>query len=204
VSSRYQTDAWRTWERERLARARRGDARAWNELYDALAPPLFSQVLLPRLAVRAAAEEALAETFRTAFERLDEFDGRVSLFFWLARIAVNQANDQHRERMRTGKALAGYANLLGPLQDLPKDPLDELEHKRELAALRTRIDHVLAAINARYRRAIELRLLQDMPRQACAAALECTVPTFDVVLLRALRAFRAEWEKAPDLKASES
>ncbi|MBS2032857.1 MAG: sigma-70 family RNA polymerase sigma factor [Deltaproteobacteria bacterium] len=203
MASRYQTDAWRSWESEQLARARKGDMRAWGELYDALAPPLFSQVLLPRLGVRAAAEEALSETFRVALERLRDFDGRVSLFFWLARIAMNQANDVHRERARTGKALAGYANLLGPLQDPPKDPLDQLEHQRELAKLRARIDGVLAAINPRYRQAIELRLLQDRTRQECAAALECTVPTFDVVLLRSLRAFRAEWEK-PEQKAIQS
>jgi RNA polymerase sigma-70 factor (ECF subfamily) len=203
VTSRYQSAEWQAWERERLARARRGDPRAWGELYQALAPALYAEILLPRLGTAAAAEEALAETFRAAVERLASFDGQVSLFFWLARIAVNKATDQHRERARNGKALAGFQSLLGPLSLPPPDPASEVERAHELASLRERIAGVLGELNPRYRRAIELRLLEDKPRSECAAALECTVPTFDVVLLRALRAFRAAWE-APQLKASES
>ena len=53
---------------------------------------------------------------------------------------------------------------------------------------------LLEQINPRYRRAIELRLLEDRERQACADALEIKLGTFDVLLLRAVRAFRAEWE----------
>lgn len=203
MASRYQSAEWQSWERERLARARRGDPRAWGELYQALAPALYAEILLPRLGIAAAAEEALAETFRTAVEHLSTFDGKVSLFFWLARIAVNKATDQHRERARTGKALAGFQSLLGPLSLPPPDPASEVERAHELEELRGRIARVLASINPRYRRAIELRLLDDQSREACAKVLECTVPTFDVVLLRALRAFRAAWE-LPDLKASES
>lgn len=203
MPSRYQSAEWQAWERERLVRARRGEPRAWGELYEALAPALYAEILLPRLGVRTAAEEALAETFRAALERLEAFDGKVSLFFWLARIAVNKATDQHRERARTGKALAGFESLLGPLSLPPQDPASEVERAHELASLRARVGAVLAAINPRYRKAIELRLLEDRTRAECAQALECTVPTFDVVLLRALRAFRAAWE-APELRASES
>lgn len=204
MASRYQTEAWRAWEAERIARARGGDPRAWAELYRSLAPAIFSEILLPRLGIKVAAEEALAETFRIALEKLASFDGRVSLFFWLARIAVNQANDQHRERARTHKALAGFHDLLGPLQDLPPDPASEAERASELAMLRARVQHTLGGIHPRYRRAIELRLLEDRPRPACAQELACTVPTFDVVLLRALRAFRAAWGATPRQRASEA
>lgn len=204
MASRYQTDAWRGWEAERIARARTGNPRAWAELYAAFAPAIYAEILWPRLGVKVAAEEALAETFRVAFEKLSTFDGRVSLFFWLAKIAVNQANDQHRERARTGKALAGFQALLGPLQDPPSDPATEAERASELAALRTRIQRTLGELNPRYRRAIELRLLEDHPRAECAEALECTVPTFDVVMLRALRAFRAAWETETDASTFEA
>jgi RNA polymerase sigma-70 factor (ECF subfamily) len=116
---------------------------------------------------------------------------------------MNQATDQHRARARAGKALAGYQQLLGPLQEPPADPASELELARERAALRERIAATLEALNPRYRQAIALRLLEDRPRAECAAALACTVPTFDVVLLRALRAFRSQWERGAAPTASE-
>lgn len=61
---------------------------------------------------------------------------------------------------------------------------------------RDAIARVLESINPRYRRAIELRFLEEQPREACATALGVTLGTFDVVLLRALRAFRAQWSAA--------
>ena len=60
--------------------------------------------------------------------------------------------------------------------------------------------NVLAAISPRYRRAIELRFLEDRPREQCAALLEVKLGTFDVLLLRALRAFRQAWEARPSVE----
>ena len=54
---------------------------------------------------------------------------------------------------------------------------------------------VLQALNPRYRRAIELRFLEEHPRERCAQLMEVKLGTFDVVLLRALRAFRKNWEQ---------
>ena len=53
---------------------------------------------------------------------------------------------------------------------------------------------MLARLNPRYRRALELRFFEERSRQECAAALEVKLGTFDVLLLRALRAFRKEWD----------
>jgi DNA-directed RNA polymerase specialized sigma24 family protein len=52
---------------------------------------------------------------------------------------------------------------------------------------------VLAGMNPRYARAIRLRFFDELSREVCAEALEVTVATFDVVLLRALRAFKKTW-----------
>jgi len=194
VAMQFQDPAWLGWERGCLERVRRGDRAAFGELYQAFASALYAQVLLPRLGSPAAAEEALAETFRSALERLAQFQEReLSVWHWLARIAVNKATDLHRERARTRKALNGFVELLGPLATPGESPHGALEREREQAGLRSAVARVLGRINPRYRRAIELRLLEDRERAECAAALEVSVPTFDVVLLRALRAFRKEW-----------
>ena len=182
------------WERACVARIRQGDTGAFAELYGAFSGPLYTQVLLPRLSQRAAAEEALADTFRAALENLDSFrDHSQSIWHWLARMAVNRATDQHRHRARTQVALASFLDLVETQAPAPSDPHTELERATEQRRLRQAITATLGTIAPRYRQAIELRLIEERERADCAARLEVSVPTFDVVLLRALRAFRKAW-----------
>lgn len=186
------------WERPLVQRARKGDQRAFGELYKRYAPLIFSRILLPKLGARGAAEDALAETFRTAFERLHQYEdqGR-SIFSWLARIASNKAMDMHRARARSHRALSNFEGLLAPLRgESERSPFDEVSHTEERAQLGQRIQEVLLSINPRYRRAIELRFLEGGSREACAEALEVKLGTFDVLLLRALRSFRKKWDSA--------
>ncbi len=151
---------------------------------------------MPRLGDRSAAEDALSETFRTALERLHQFEPKgISVYFWLSRIAMNKATDMHRVRGRTQRTLTNFKDLIGPLSPASEDPGATFEAAQELGALRKRVDAVLGRLNPRYRRAIELRFLEDQPRQACADALEVKLGTFDVLILRALRAFRREWDR---------
>ena len=173
-----------------------GDRRAFGELYRVYAPQIFSRVLMPRLGNQAAAEDALSETFRTALERLGQFDPKgISIYYWLSRIAMNKATDMHRVRARTGRALTNFEGLLKPLVPEVAEPGLATEAAQELRQLRMRIAEVMERLNPRYRRAIELRFLEDQSREACAAALEVKLGTFDVLLLRSLRAFRREWDK---------
>ena len=182
------------WERERVARARAGDRGAFAELYRAFAPRLYARVLLPSLGDPQAAEDALSETFRALIEHLPELSaGESSLWPWLCRVARNKAIDMHRARTRTRRALVGFESLLGSLEHAP-DPGAELETQTGRTRLRARIARVLGMLSERYRRAIELRFLEDNSRERCAALMEVRLGTFDVLLLRALRAFRRQWE----------
>jgi RNA polymerase sigma-70 factor (ECF subfamily) len=179
------------WEAQRVASALRGDAGAFADLYRAFARPLYWQVLLPKLGSRVAAEEALAETFRAALENLATWEPRgQGLFAWLCRIAANRAADQHRAERRTGKALASFEALVGPLHD-PR--AQQLERALDQPRLRKLAEEVLEGLPPRYRRAIELRFFEERERADCASSLSITLGNFDVLLLRALRAFRAGW-----------
>jgi RNA polymerase sigma-70 factor (ECF subfamily) len=180
-------------ERRWIAAVRHGDRAAFAELYRAFAGAVYAQVLMPRLGDAAAAEDALAETFRAALEHLGEYrDEGISIWFWLARIATNKANDQQRARARGTRALASAETLLAPLRG-GLDPTAELHGFLDGPAVRAQIDRVLAQINPRYRRALELRFLEGRGRSECAQLLEVRVASFDVLLLRALRAFAAQW-----------
>jgi RNA polymerase sigma-70 factor, ECF subfamily len=180
--------AWLEEERRCLRELRRGDRAAFTRLYGAFAQPLFARVLLPRLGDRQAAEDVLAETFRIMIEKLDQYEDRGGT------VAANKARDVERERARRGKALRGFAMLATPLfEGQAPGPADDAG---DAARLQAAVARVMDEINPRYRRALALRFIEDRPRVECAALLEVKVATFDVLLLRALRAFRERWQAA--------
>lgn len=182
------------WEQDLVLRSTRGDRAAFAELYRAYAPAVFARVLIPKLGNREAAEDALAETFRTAFERLADFEPRgVSVYFWFSRIAANKALDMHRARKTTGRALANFETMTEPLGETPLDPAALFDLHAGAARLREAVTAGLGGLNPRYREAIELRFLRELPREECAERLGVKLGTFDVLLLRALRAFKKGW-----------
>jgi RNA polymerase sigma-70 factor (ECF subfamily) len=187
--------AWLEQERRCLLELRRGDRSAFSRLYRAFAQPLYARVLLPKLGDRQAAEDVLAESFRIMLEKLDQYEDRGgSIWSWLATIAANKARDVERERARRGQALRGFALLSAPLLEaqLPGPGDDAGDGVRLQAA----VARVMEELNPRYRRALTLRFIEDRPRVECAELLEVKVATFDVLLLRALRAFRERWQAA--------
>ena len=187
---------WLEEERRCLAALRRGERAAFRRLYDVFAPPLYTRVLLPRLGDAQAAEDVLSETFQTALERLDQYQDRGgSIWSWLVTIASHRALDLHRARAAQGRALVGFQSMLAALwgDEAAVRPSDEHDQQLDGVKLQRSVEGALAALNPRYRRALELRFFQELPRPACAQQLEVTVGTFDVLLLRALRSFRARW-----------
>ena len=52
------------------------------------------------------------------------------------------------------------------------------------------IEECLDEINPRYRRVLELRLVQGVARDRAAAAMDVSIGTLDVLLFRACKAFR--------------
>jgi RNA polymerase sigma-70 factor (ECF subfamily) len=183
------------WERRQISRAKDGDTGAFAELYRAYADSVYRRVLVPKLGDRSAADDALSETFRTAWQRLETYDAQgVSIYFWLSRIAANKATDMHRARAVTGRALAGFEVMVAPFLDPAVDPHGALTERDEQLALKRAIERCLERINPRYADAIRLRFIQELSREACADALDVKLGTFDVLLLRALRSFKKQFQ----------
>lgn len=185
------------WEQDCLARIRNGDLSAFAEIYRAHAGAIFERVLLPMLGERAAAEDALAETFRAALQSIGRFEPRQGgLGGWLASIARNKAYDVFRARQRAGRTMQGFEELLAPVLGPEPTAEEALSLEERRARLRSAVEQALSRINPRYRKAIELRFFEERSRTECATALDVSAATLDVLMLRALRAFRAAWEAA--------
>jgi RNA polymerase sigma-70 factor (ECF subfamily) len=90
-------------DRALSARLLRGEERAMVELYEIHAPRLL-RLLSRFMSDSALADDALQETFISAFQSLSKLRGVDNLRAWLARIAVRKALNQLRSSSRRTRA----------------------------------------------------------------------------------------------------
>jgi RNA polymerase sigma-70 factor (ECF subfamily) len=184
-----------------LARAKAGDREALRLLLVQHADALYSRIILPRTGDPTLAEDILKETMVTAIEKIQTFhwQGR-SIYFWLRQIAVNKVIDHHRSSGRASRLAQTLSNepdadlLAGRMGPGPEAALIA-QQERQINARRIR--STLERMNPRYRRAIELRLIEELSRQECARRMEVAIGTFDVLFFRAVKAFRRAFAEEP-------
>lgn len=178
-------------ERRLVEEARRGNLDAMKPIFEHYATPLFASVIMPRLGDRAAAEDVLRDTLMTAVEKLDKFQWQgKSIYFWLRQIAVNKVYDVHRRSQRTRKLVDAMAVEM-PVATAHESRADmRLIAAEEERVNRARIEDAMGRLSVRYQTAIRLRLIEELSREECAARMDITVGNFDVLLFRAVRAFR--------------
>ena len=184
-------------ERAAIERAQAGDSSALEPLLALHSQALFSSVLLPRVGDRAEAEDILKDTLVTAIEKIGSFEwqGR-SFFFWLRRIALHKLIDAHRRRGRADRlveALTVESNAEAPAGSADDALIADEDRRRA----QQRIERAMERLPERYERALRLRLVEDRSREACAQALGVTLGNFDVILFRAVRAFRTAYGEYP-------
>ncbi len=184
-------------ERALCERARGGDRGALGQLLRQHGPRLFRAVLLPRLGSRAAAEEALSVTYLKVVERFEQFSWQaVGVYPWLRVVALRVALDQLRARKR--EALFQPEDLEREIEHSEREIRDAATSEaHDLAVARKRVELLVGRLHPRYARALTLRVLEERSREDCAAALEVSTATFDVVLHRAVAALKKELAREP-------
>ncbi len=178
-------------EQRLVEEAQRGNLDAMRPILERYAQPLYGTVILPRLGDTASAEDVLRDTLATAVEKINRFTWQgKSIYPWLRQIAINKVFDVHRQSKRSRRLADAMAHEL-PSESDPTTHADaQLMADEERRAHRERIDLAMDGLAERYRTAIELRLVQELSREECAKRLGITIGTFDVLLFRAVRAFR--------------
>ena len=91
-----------------LARLRRKDEAAFDELVDAAAGRMLS-VARKMMPTEADAEDAVQDAFLSAFKSLERFDGRSKLTTWLHQITVNACLMKLRSKRRRPEKSHGRA-----------------------------------------------------------------------------------------------
>lgn len=182
-------------ERALVEAAQQGDQQALRALLERFARPLYAAVLLPRVGSAADADELLRDTLSRAAERLHTFRWTgAGLYPWLRQIAMNLVIDRARRntrRNRTEHELEVHQAVVQPLHHAGAEEL--LIEQQERAVALKMLKQALGELSERYRRSIELRLLEERSREECAEALGVTVGNFDVIFHRALAALRKSY-----------
>src|SRR5947207_12215233 len=104
-------------EAELIARCRRGEAQAWDELFDrhyAAAGRFVFQ--LASDFTREDVGEICQESFLSVIKSIDSFVGKSQFQTWLFRIAANKARD-YRERQRAAKRGGGQTPISLQVED---------------------------------------------------------------------------------------
>jgi RNA polymerase sigma factor (sigma-70 family) len=185
-------------EEQRLVEeAQAGNLDAMRPILERYASPLYGTVILPRLGDAASAEDVLRDTLATAVEKIKRFTWQgKSIYPWLRQIAINKVFDVHRHSKRSRRLADAMAHEVASETDPESHADAQLMADQERKAHRDRIDDTMGQLQDRYRTAIELRLIQELPREECAKRLGVTIGTFDVLLFRAVRAFRKHFGEA--------
>jgi RNA polymerase sigma factor (sigma-70 family) len=178
-------------EHRLVEEAQRGNLDAMRPILERYASPLYSTVILPRLGDAVSAEDVLRDTLATAVEKIRRFTWQgKSIYPWMRQIAINKVYDVHRQSKRSKRLADAMIHEVAVESDPGSHADAQLIADQERRAHRDRIEQTLAQLQDRYRLAIELRLVQELSREDCAQRLGVTIGTFDVLLFRAVRAFR--------------
>lgn len=167
-----------------IGRARGGDRTAFAELFRRHHRVVYRTAL--GISGRAEdAEDAVQSAFVSAFQHLAQFEGRSRFSTWVTRIAINEVLAKLRETGRL-EPLAG-----GPDPDdedfMPRNVRpweDDPEALRDRAQRRELVEKAILALPPKYRAAVVLRDIQQLPAEEAAAILGLNVATLKTHLLR--------------------
>lgn len=180
-------------EAELIARCLRGEAEAWDALFDRFyeAAGRFVFQLGSDLS-REDVEEICQETFLNVVKNLASFKSQSRFQTWLFRIAANQARD-HRQRAHAAKRGGGQAPVSldaeEPATGQPLDPPSlspgpdaELLNSERI----TLMDNALQQLDSPCRELVELRYFGDLSYEEIAQELALNPKTVSSRLSRCL------------------
>jgi RNA polymerase sigma factor (sigma-70 family) len=171
-----------------LMRAARTDSRAFGELYERHAVAIHGW--LRNRVGEPAATDLTAETFAAAWQARRRFDASRSdsVAPWLYGIALNQ----YRSYQRLARVETTARARLGMQETyLHAIEIDDADDRLSAEQASRDLRNALRDLTADQRRALELRVLDDLRFAEVAATMSTTEPTARMRVMRALRTMRS-------------
>jgi len=169
-----------------VARAREGDAEAYNGLVNRYSQKIY------RLAKHITqndedAEDVLQETFLKGFEHLGDFHGQSKFYTWIVRIAVNESLMKLRKR-KSDRTVpldepldTGEDTVVREIAVWDENP-EQKYSREELGQI---LDEAVQSLRSVFRTVFVLRDIEELSTEETAEALGISVPAVKSRLLRA-------------------
>jgi RNA polymerase sigma-70 factor (ECF subfamily) len=174
-----------------LAQAKRGQAAAFDILF-----ARYKQMML-RAALRITqrhedAEDAVQDSFLSAFVHMKDFDGRSSLSTWLTRIAINSSLMILRKKRTSREISMEPCDEFG--EKLPvREPVDPaLNPEKQYAQIQRGglVRQAIRRLRPAIRKAIELRQLEEHSLKQTANIMGISLAAAKARIFHARRALR--------------
>jgi RNA polymerase sigma-70 factor, ECF subfamily len=169
-----------------VAKAREGDATAYNELVNRYSTKIY------RLAKHITqhdedAEDVLQETFLKGFQHLGDFQGQSKFYTWIVRIAVNESLMKLRKR-KSDRTVpldepldTGEDTVVREIAVWDENP-EQKYSREELGSI---LDEAVESLRPVFRTVFVLRDIEELSTEETAEALGISVPAVKSRLLRA-------------------
>jgi RNA polymerase sigma-70 factor (ECF subfamily) len=173
-----------------VARLKRGEASAFEDLVRGHAPPMLAVCRRLLRNHEQDAQDAVQDAFISVFKGIQSFEGGARLSTWLHRIAVNAALMKLRAKRRRPER--GIEDLLPRFQEdghyvEPPAPWDD---RVEAAETRAIVREAIDQLPEGYRTALLLRDIEQLSNEQAAEILGITPNALKIRVHRAHQALR--------------
>jgi len=173
-----------------VSQAQQGDRAAFRVLAETHKTELY-QLAYGILGNHHDAEDALQETFISAYRGLANFRSDAAVGSWLYRIAVNRCLDLQRRRKPLVPIAAGEAPEAGEIAELEEGhPGGNPERRRQSGRIREAVRLSLELLSPLERAVFVLRHDRELAIKDIAQTLERSEGTVKNILFRAVRKVR--------------
>jgi len=156
-----------------VARCKKGDMRAFRELYDAYAAAMYN-ICLRMTGNVTDAEDILQEAFIQVYSNIGRLTQAGSVTAWIKRIVVNQCLS-HLRRKKV------YFEEVEQVEMEEENPVDEEGFTWTVSAVK----HAIQALPSGYRTVLNLYLFEEYSHKEIAGMLDISESTVKTQYMRA-------------------
>ena len=165
---------------EIVERVRNGETDAFEQLVRKHGRRVYRS-LLGIVGSPEEAEDALQDVFFKAFQHLPHFEGRSRFSTWLVRIAINTALQRVRSRKEFDRLDEEHEEFRPRNIQAWTETPEDFYSREELRRL---VEKEVMKLPVKYRVALMLRDLEELPTEEAAAALGLSIPGLKARVLR--------------------
>ncbi|OJI06406.1 hypothetical protein BK004_03625 [bacterium CG10_46_32] len=174
-------------ERDIVERAKKDD-HAFEMLYNHYFPKIYGYIF-KRVGNHSVAEDIVSITFMKVLVNIKGYEHRGHTFgAWVYRIATNNLTDYYRKRVHNKDVDIGEAQEIQDHRAGPEEQVVQLENRQH-------IEIILKKLSKRYQHVLHLKFFAELSISEISAALSISENNARVLLHRALKQFRREYEK---------